>query len=54
MAQSDLHSAWARLFVSSLVSAKVVDVVCSPGLALDSAGTGRGAGVAADLACPYR
>jgi 2-succinyl-5-enolpyruvyl-6-hydroxy-3-cyclohexene-1-carboxylate synthase len=31
MAQSDLHSAWARLFVSSLVSAKVVDVVCSPG-----------------------
>ena len=31
MAKSDLHSAWARLFVSSLVSAGVVDVVCSPG-----------------------
>ena len=28
---SDLHSAWARLFVSSLASAGVKDVVISPG-----------------------
>jgi 2-succinyl-5-enolpyruvyl-6-hydroxy-3-cyclohexene-1-carboxylate synthase len=28
---SDLHSAWARLFVSTLASAGIRDVVVSPG-----------------------
>jgi len=31
MSTSDLHSAWAQLFVSSLVGAGVADVVVSPG-----------------------
>ena len=31
MSASDLHSAWARLFVSTLASAGIRDVVVSPG-----------------------
>lgn len=46
MSRSDLHSAWARLFVASLASSGVRDVVLSPGsrstpLALAAAGEPR-------------